>query len=123
MRHQKILTVVAAISLAALAACMPTRTSKSVGETVDDATITTKVKAALAGDDKTSAIRTNVETYRGNVQLNGFAESATEKAEAARVARSVEGVKRVDNNLKVDSSKRTAGEYIDDKVIVTKVRA
>lgn len=118
------ITVLAAcLGMSVLAACVPTRTTKSAGETIDDSVITTKVKAELARNDKTSALRTNIETFRGTVQLNGFASSATEKAEAARVARSVSGVKRVDNNLKVDATKRSAGEYVDDTVIVTKVKA
>jgi hyperosmotically inducible protein len=123
MRHQKVLAGIAVASIAVLAACVPTRTTKSAGETIDDSVITTKVKAELARDDKTSALHTNVETFRGTVQLNGFASSASEKAEATRVARAVGGVKKVDNNLKVDAAKRSAGEYVDDKVIVSKVKA
>lgn len=123
MQYRKFTTLVAGLGICALAACVPTRTTKSAGETIDDGVITTKVKAELARDSKTSALHTNVETFRGTVQLNGFAGSAEEKAEATRVARSVGGVQRVDNNLKVDPSRRSAGEFVDDKVIVTKVKA
>jgi len=123
MKLRKMTTIAASALLVALAACTPTRTTKSAGEGLDDGVITTRVKAELARNDKTSALRTNVETFRGTVQLNGFANSTEEKAEAGRVARSVPGVKRVDNNLKVDASRRSAGEFVDDKVIVTKVKA
>lgn len=123
MSYRNFTALAAGLSILALAACVPTRTTKSAGETIDDSVITTKVKAELARDDKTSALRTNVETFRGTVQLNGFADSMQEKAEATRVARSVAGVQRVDNNLKVDATRRSAGEYVDDKVIVTKVKA
>jgi len=122
MLKQTSLPVIAMAAVALLAACTPTRTTKSIGETIDDSAISTKVKAALARDDNTSAMRTNVETFRGVVQLNGFASSATEKAEATRVARSVSGVQRVENNLKIDSSGRSAGEVVDDKVIEAKVK-
>jgi len=123
MKLRKITSLVAGLTIIGLAACTPTRTTKSAGEVIDDSVITTRVKAELARDSRTSALRTNVETFRGKVQLNGFAASAEEKAEATRVARGVPGVQSVDNNLKVDATRRSAGEFVDDKVIVTKVKA
>ena len=67
-------------------------------------------------------IKIDVETFRGEVQLNGFVESADMKSAATRVARSVEGVKNVSNNLKVGEGTRTAGEVVDDTVITAKVK-
>jgi hyperosmotically inducible protein len=103
-------------------ACTPTRTVKSAGEQVDDSTITAKVKTELARDPATSAHRIDVETFRGDVQLNGFVPSSEMKAEATRVARKVSGVKKVDNNLRVGEGTRTAGEAVDDTVITAKVK-
>jgi hyperosmotically inducible protein len=106
-----------------LAACAATSTQKSPGEAVDDAGITSKVKVALADDPQTKARQIDVTTFRGVVQLNGFVDTATAKTEATRVARSVEGVQEVHNNLTVKASDRTAGEVIDDTAITAKVKA
>jgi len=120
----KILTmIVTVVAMASMAACSPTRTTRSAGETLDDATVTAKVKTALARDPSTSAYRIEVESYRGEVQLNGFVESADMKSAATRVAKSVDGVKTVANNLEVSKGDRTAGQVVDDGVITAKVKA
>src|SRR6185436_15945185 len=91
----------AVLALGAItAACTPTRTTESAGEQIDDSTITAKVKTQLARDPATSAHRIDVETFRGDVQLNGFLPIADMKSEATRVAKGVSGVKKVSNNLK-----------------------
>ncbi|MBS0555102.1 MAG: BON domain-containing protein, partial [Proteobacteria bacterium] len=73
----------------------------TVGEYVDDATITTRVKAKFAEDPTVSAMAISVETLRGTVQLSGFAKSATEKSHAEKIARSTSGVKGVKNDIVV----------------------
>jgi hyperosmotically inducible protein len=119
----RILTIlVAVLAMGTMAACTATRTQKTAGEQLDDSTVTAKVKTALARDPATSAYRIDVETFRGDVQLNGFVESADMKSSATRVAKSVEGVKQVSNNLKVQTSERTAGEVVDDTMITAKVK-
>jgi hyperosmotically inducible protein len=59
------------------------------------------VKTAIARDDTLSVFAINVETYKDVVQLSGFVNTQTEKARAASVARGVEGVATVRNNLVV----------------------
>jgi hyperosmotically inducible protein len=113
---------VAVLAMGTMAACTSTRTVKSAGEQVDDSALTGKVKTALARDPATSAYRIDVETFRGEVQLNGFVESADMKSEATRVAKSVEGVKKVSNNLRVGAGERSAGDVVDDTVITAKVK-
>jgi hyperosmotically inducible protein len=76
-------------------------TDRSVGTTIDDSVLTTKVKAALIANPTTKARQINVETLRGVVQLSGFVDSAKEKDEATEVAKSVTGVKDVHNDLEV----------------------
>ena len=71
----------------------------SAGQMVDDTVITTKVKAAFVEDEKVSALRINVTSYKGVVQLSGFANSAQEADRAAEVARKVPGVKQVKNDI------------------------
>jgi hyperosmotically inducible protein len=111
------------IALAALAACAASRTQQSTGEHIDDSIITAKVKTALIDDPATKARQIEVDTFRGTVQLNGFVDSADEKAAASRVAHSVDGVQNVRNNLSVGHTDRSAGEVVDDSVVTTKVKA
>jgi hyperosmotically inducible protein len=123
MKNRILMMAVAVVALGTMAAaCTPTRTVKSAGEQVDDSAVTGKVKTALARDPSTSAFKIDVETFRGDVQLNGFVDSADMKSSATRVARSVEGVKNVSNNLRVGPGERSAGEVVDDTVITAKVK-
>ena len=73
----------------------------SGSERVDDAAITAKVKAALAGDPRTKAHQVNVETREGAVQLSGFVDNSEAKSTAGELARSVDNVKSVDNEIDV----------------------
>ena len=84
--------------------CASTKTSESASEYVDDATITTKVKAALVGDSHVKAREVNVETYRGEVQLSGYVDNQDQIEQAVTVARSVKGVKSVKNDIRVKPS-------------------
>lgn len=76
-------------------------TGETVGQNIDDTTITTTVKAKLAADKGSSLTRVQVDTDRGVVHLTGVVQSAADKARAAEVARSVGGVRGVVNNLQV----------------------
>ena len=82
-----------------LAACASTPTRESTGEYVDDSAITTKVKSLLANDDFFKSFQISVETYKGTVQLSGFVNSRQAVDKAGQIARSVQGVKSVKNNL------------------------
>ena len=85
--------------LITLVACASTPTRESTGEYVDDSVITTKVKALLASDDFFKSFQISVETYKGTVQLSGFVNSQQAVDKAGQIARSVQGVKSVKNNL------------------------
>jgi hyperosmotically inducible periplasmic protein len=93
----------AALAFSVLGGCAVTRDQQTVGAYVDDATITTRVKAKFAEDPTVSALAISVETLNGTVQLSGFAKSATEKAKAEAMARDVSGVKSVRNDIIVRS--------------------
>jgi osmotically-inducible protein OsmY len=69
-----------------------------------DATITTKVNAALAADDKLSAIKIDVDTSNGRVTLNGSAPDPVSRERATSLAAAVEGVTSVDNRLAVKAN-------------------
>lgn len=94
-------TFAAAIALSALPGCAVHRGQETVGEYIDDAAITTKVKAKFAEDKTVDATSISVETLNGTVMLSGFAKSGTEKSQAEALARDVKGVKSVKNELTV----------------------
>jgi osmotically-inducible protein OsmY len=81
--------------------CAATRTHESTGQYVDDSTITTKVKAALFDEPKLKSFQIDVKTFKGEVQLSGFVDSAQSAARAGEVARRVNGVVEVKNDLVV----------------------
>lgn len=83
------------------AGCAGTATKESTGEFVDDAAITTKVKAALIKDEVVKARDVNVETFKGRVQLSGFVENAAQKTRAGEIAGGIAGVLDVKNNITV----------------------
>ena len=105
MKHIRTLVIasVAALSAIVLPACSVMRDQQSVGTYVDDATLTTRVKAKFAEDKTVSALAISVETFKGMVQLSGFAKSGEEKAMAERLARAVSGVAGVKNDIVVRS--------------------
>ena len=84
-----------------VAGCAGTHQRESTGEYVDDSVITTKVKAQIFNDPLLKVLQINVETFKGEVQLSGFVNSATAAARAVAVTRSVKGVRSIKNSLVV----------------------
>ena len=91
--------------LGADASAAATKAVDAVSGTAKDLAITAKVNAALAADDKLSAISVNVDTAGGRVVLNGSAPDATSRDRAKTLAAGVEGVVAVDNRLTVGTKK------------------
>ena len=87
-----------------LTGCAGSPTKESTGEAVDDTLITSKVKAAFVKDPAVSALNIKVETFKGNVQLSGFANNNTEMMRAVQLAREVNGVKEVKNDIRLKSA-------------------
>ncbi len=85
----------------ALPGCAVSRGQSTVGEYIDDASITTAVKSRFVEAKTVSAAAISVETLNGEVMLSGFARSATEKSDAERLARDVKGVKQVKNEIAI----------------------
>jgi osmotically-inducible protein OsmY len=79
--------------------CAATQPHESTGQYVDDSVITTQVKTLLANDDFLKSFQISVETYKGTVQLSGFVNSEQASDKAGQIARGVDGVKSVKNNL------------------------
>ena len=90
-----------AVTLLAASGCAVTRGQETVGTYVDDATITTRVKARFIENKDVDASAISVETLNGTVMLSGFAKSTTEKVSAERIAREVKGVMAVKNEIAV----------------------
>jgi len=93
----------------------------TVGTTIDDSAITTKVKSALLADAEVKGLDIKVETNKGEVQLSGFVDTQAQIDRAVSVAKGVEGVKNVDNKMSLKTP-TTVGEKIDDGIITTKVK-
>lgn len=97
-----------AIAFAALAGitiigsgCAVVRGQETAGAYVDDAAITTAVKAKFVEDKTVAALSISVETLNGAVQLSGFAKSNAEKMQAENIARGVKNVRSVRNDIVV----------------------
>lgn len=105
---------------AALAACSPTdrqevrkdtsqaassasagaeKAAENTGKAIDDAAITAKVKSSMLADDQVKGLSINVDTSGGAVTLTGSAQTAAEKQRAEQLARGIEGVRTVQNNI------------------------
>jgi len=99
-KRHRILSFLVCITLVTVfLGCASTPKKESTGEYIDDSTITTKVKSAILNDPILKVFQINVETFKGEVQLSGFVDSAQHVKKAGEVARSVGGVKSVKNNL------------------------
>jgi len=90
-----------ATTLAVTSGCAVVRGQESVGAYVDDAAITTAIKAKMVESKAVDAGAIKVETLNGTVMLSGFAKSSTEKSAAENIARESKGVKSVQNNIAV----------------------
>lgn len=96
-----LVAAIAAVALLTISGCAVTRGQETVGAYVDDATITTQIKSRFVENKDVDAASIKVETLNGTVMLSGFAKSATEKATAESIARRVNGVKSVKNEIAV----------------------
>jgi hyperosmotically inducible periplasmic protein len=93
--------LLSAIVLAAASGCAVQRGQEAVGAYVDDATITTSVKARFVDNKDVDAAAIKVETLNGTVMLSGFAKNANERLTAEDIAMKVKGVKSVKNSIVV----------------------
>jgi osmotically-inducible protein OsmY len=85
----------------ALAGCAGGKTYESTGEYLDNAALTTKVKATILGDSKLKMFQINVKSFRGVILLSGFVDSQAMVDRAVDLTRKIKGVKSVTNSLVV----------------------
>ena len=81
--------------------CASTSQRSSTGEYLDDSVITAKVKTAIFNEPSLKVNQIGVETYKNVVQLSGFVDSAASMTKAVALARSVEGVSSVKNDMRL----------------------
>jgi osmotically-inducible protein OsmY len=90
-----------AVAILITAGCAVSRGQETTGAYIDDTTITTQVKSRMLDNPNVAGTSISVETLNGTVMLSGFAKSAAEKDAAERIARDVNGVKSVKNQIAV----------------------
>lgn len=91
--------LISLVLIVSVAGCAGGRTYESTGEYLDDAAITSKVNASILADSKLKFFQIDVQTFKGIVQLSGFVNSSGMATRAAEVARTIKGVKMVNNSL------------------------
>jgi|ERR1035441_1543018 osmotically-inducible protein OsmY len=95
------LALVAATGLASLCGCAGNRYEQSTGEHIDDKATSMRVKKALGEDGEYKYPGVEVTTFKGTTQLSGFVNTQAQKARAGDLAKNVEGVKNLENNITV----------------------
>jgi osmotically-inducible protein OsmY len=85
--------------VATMTGCAGDRYHQSTGEAIDDRGISMRVKSALANDAEYKYEGVDVKTFKGTVQLSGFVDTRAQKSRAEDLAKGVEGVKQVQNNI------------------------
>jgi osmotically-inducible protein OsmY len=98
--HAVAIVLAVALVAGSVAGCR-TMTGRSTGRYIDDAKITTSVKAKLVADKAVNLTRVGVNTVNGTVYLDGVVETAEQRVRAEELARRAEGVKSVVNNIQV----------------------
>ena len=98
---RKLASLAGALLMAMALGCASTAKQEGTGEYVDDTVLTTKVKAAIFNEPSLKSAEINVETFKGVVQLSGFVSSSAAESTAVAVARKVEGVKSVKNDMRL----------------------
>ena len=92
---------ISALVLLTATGCAVSRGQETVGAYIDDAGITTLIKTRMIENKQVDGTSIRVETLNGTVMLSGFAKSSTEKMTAENIARGVNGVKMVKNEIAV----------------------
>jgi hyperosmotically inducible periplasmic protein len=96
--------VAAVLAVVVLLAACQSMTGETLGENIDDASITAAVKSKLAAEKISTVTRIDVDTNRGVVALNGTVKTVEDKARAEELTRKVKGVREVVNNLRIQAA-------------------
>ena len=96
-----LIAAMTAVVLLTTPGCAITRGQETTGAYIDDAALTTRIKARFIENKEVDAASIKVETLNGTVMLSGFAKNSAERSTAERIARGVNGVKSVKNEIAV----------------------
>jgi len=96
-----LIAAMTAVVLLTTSGCAVTRGQETTGAYIDDAALTTRIKARMIENEQVDANAIKVETLNGTVMLSGFAKSSVERSTAERIARGVNGVKAVKNEIAI----------------------
>jgi len=96
-----LIAAMTAVALLTASGCAVTRGQETTGAYIDDAALTTRIKARFIENKQVDAASIKVETLNGTVMLSGFAKNSAERSTAERIARGVNGVKSVRNEITV----------------------
>ncbi len=90
-----------AVAMAALMGCAGNLPKESAGEYLDDAVITSKVKALILDQPGLKVFDIHVQTFKGTVNLSGVVSSQSQIDQAGGIARKVAGVRSIKNDLRL----------------------
>jgi hyperosmotically inducible periplasmic protein len=90
-------------------ATKPAKTGETMGEKIDDASITAQVKSSLLSHRSTSALKTKVKTSEGVVTVSGIAKNAAEKSLVTKLVSDINGVVSVVNNMTIEVASSSSG--------------
>jgi len=103
--------------------CAGDRYHRSTGEQIDDESLRLRVDRALHNNPDYKFDGVNVTVFKGMAQLSGFVDTSDQKSAAADIARKVEGIRDVQNNITVKEQNETNnGQFVDDKSLTGRVR-
>lgn len=88
-------------AMATFSGCAGNKYDRSTGQYVDDKSLTVRVHDALSDNPDYKFDGVNVDSFRGTVQLSGFVNTSDQKSQAADIAKNVQGVNDVVNNITV----------------------
>jgi hyperosmotically inducible periplasmic protein len=100
---KRILIAACTAATLALVGCAQNPNRETPREYIGDSALTARVKTALVKEPGVKSLEINVETFRGEVQLSGFVDSAEMAEKAVAAARRVEGVTAVRNDMRIKS--------------------
>jgi osmotically-inducible protein OsmY len=97
----KVVRLPAVLAAVVLMAVLASACAKTVSATIDDASITTRVKTAFINDPLVGRERIDVETFKGVVTLSGAVKSKAAEEKAIALARTIRGVSDVKSTLQI----------------------
>jgi len=102
MKNLRLITaVIMTYALLNILGCAETPTRESTGQYSDDVVLSTRVRTALFQDSTLKSSTIAVNTFKGEVQLSGFADSPAQAEKAVAIAKAIPGVVSVKNDMRI----------------------